>query len=68
MNESIGDKWLVNAEPPGVVHTESKHDPVCKAPGCGGELVYLITAERAGTSRVTFQYCYRSSDARTCPG
>jgi hypothetical protein len=64
VSSGIGDKWLLTAAPdPGILRDlgEDWADaPDCEGVGCEHFMGWRFDALRAGTTSVTFQYCYRS--------
>lgn len=68
---SIGDLWLLTAGPDPKVLLDRGQDwrltPDCQGPGCEQLMVWRYDAVRAGTTSLTFQYCYRSRPP-TCEG
>lgn len=70
VNSSIGDSWTVTDVPTGVAELKSEYTSDCKdsAPGCGGDLSYLVTGAKPGATTVTFQYCFRSAGPECAGG
>jgi predicted secreted protein len=62
VNNSIGDDWfLIGPADPAVLSDEGdQYDSECDQAGCGAHMWWRFGAVAAGTTEVTFQYCYRS--------
>lgn len=63
INPSIGDEWIITAQPDATVLEEGRSsfdsgqpDP---PPGSGGELVYRFAPVGSGTTTISFEYRYR---------
>jgi predicted secreted protein len=69
VNPSVGDSWYLVTPPDATVlvdqgeHTDSD----CDQPGCGGHLTWLFGATAPGTTKLVFQYCFRSHP-KACQG
>ena len=65
----VGDSWSVVVAPNSHVATVDDGKLTgCSRPGCHGTFAYTITAQRRGTTKVVFQYCYRSAPGPACMG
>lgn len=70
VNSSIGDGWFVMSPPdPEILVDRGSHlTSRCDQPGCGSQLTWRFTATKAGSTTVTFRYCYRTQLAECDPG
>jgi len=70
VNSSIGDAWFLVTPPDSGILTDqgSQFDTHCDQPGCGSRMSWHFTAAKAGTTKVTFRYCYRTRLDACDPG
>jgi hypothetical protein len=69
VNTSIGDSWslITRPDPAVLIEKEQQYDPVT-CTGCDQGLKWTFAAVGAGTTRIVFRYCYRSSPPSCEPG
>jgi predicted secreted protein len=69
VSPGIGDEWFVTAEPErSVLRDQGMQLSDCALAGCTGVGSWRFRATHAGTTTVTFRYCFRSDPARCRPG
>jgi hypothetical protein len=64
VSSGVGDAWFLTGAPDAAILADRgqgwSDTPDCQGVGCERFLVWRFDALRAGTTSVTFQYCYRS--------
>ena len=62
LNNSVGDDWFLVSPPDPAVLTDDgqDYDSECDESGCGADMSWLFGTAGAGSTTLTFKYCYRS--------